>query len=274
VRLLGSFLAVLIANVPLQAGAITADDFRGYANWGPLRLTTQSDSLGIFGHHENLLLLKGKKTLMRIQGYYLVEKMQFVSLTKGHFKDLKVDVWDQVAQCCMDSVFMRIENGKPQVLFRYSARGYDVWFDGAEDLDGDGNKEIIAAADVLTFFDDMCMACRPPIYLVIGFDGKKWRDVTRRFPNEIVKVANGFKQDVLNLEKANDWDRQIPEVDTEIYSSAVGYLGNMMRVKDDYHADLSWLEDHLPRSMYSKLKKSSPDLLRRARSATSLVHER
>ncbi len=143
------------------------------------------------------------------------------------------------AHCCFTDYVFTADGGLRTLLIFEGGNGR---ISSVQDLDGDGSSELIAHNDVLAYFDDLCYACSPGLTIVIGWDGRKFADRTRRFPQFARRDAAEERVRFLKALPKDD-----PYAEDERRSAALGYFANMILLGEG-PAARPWLLARAPES--------------------------
>lgn len=166
--------------------------------------------------------------------------------------DLRVDGFSGGAHCCSTTYFFTQEGGLRNVLI---FDGNNGGINAVKDLNGDGRAEIIASSDALAYFGGLPYAASPWLIMVIGWDGTRYADQTKRFPERSLKQAAQYRKDFLAaLRQKGDTAEDMRRL------AAAGYYANSLAAGKG-PAEWSWLTAHAPAGTRKWLLKNRKDLL-------------
>jgi hypothetical protein len=86
------------------------------------------------------------------------------------------------AHCCFTATVVLLEPGAPHLLDAELGNGGLVQ---PTQVDGSGPIELPATSDVFAYFDDLSFAASPFLPLVFAYDGNRYIEATRQFPDLI-----------------------------------------------------------------------------------------
>jgi hypothetical protein len=147
--------------------------------WGPY--TVALERLGAEGMRVRVL---GRRGLRHREVRDVRLEVFFVELTARPPRELRVRGYSGGAHCCWTDYLFTQEDGLRNLLLFAGGNSTNM---EVRDLDRDGLPELIAWNDVFVGFDGLCYVCFPLLPLVIGWDGRAYRDHTRRFPDLLRK---------------------------------------------------------------------------------------
>jgi hypothetical protein len=143
------------------------------------------------------------------------------------------------AHCCHTEYYFTREGGLRNLLI-FDGRNSGI--SALKDLNGDGRPELLAGSDVLAYFDDLSFAASPEIQMVIGWNGTRYVDQTRRYPEPSRQLAREYR--VTFRAAVERHGRQAEEARR---SAAAGYYGNAVAIGEGAAAR-RWLLSHAPRT--------------------------
>ena len=188
--------------------------------------------------------------------------VEFPELTAGGTPELQVTTHSGGAHCCGTDFFFTQEGGLRNLL-TFDGRNYGVR--GIKNLGGDARPEIIAESDVLAYAGDLPYAAAAPVALIIGWDGTRYVDQTRRYPQRSLERAREFQQLFL---KARNQRGEFAE--TERRTGAGGYWANLEAVGRGAEAQ-AWLQSRLPASTRAWWQKHKADWRRAVASSSKKI---
>lgn len=139
--------------------------------------------------------------------------VKFLEMTGGADLDLYVRAYNR-GSCCLADLYFTQEGGLRNLLIFIGGIG---GIRELRDLNRDGRPELIASNDVLLYFDDLSKPESPIMVMVIGWDGKQYRDQTRRYPTFARK-------------KAQEYRKEFKKGDS---GAALGYYANSLTIGED-----------------------------------------
>ncbi len=229
-----------IALVVLLAAAFPPYDSQKLpyrAAWGAYRVVVERTGQD-FPRVRARVLNASRRVLRQINEWDIAD-VAFHEIAPRGLPELIVTGYSGGAHCCfMDYVFTADDGVKTLLIFA----GGNGRISTVQDLDGDGWSELIAHNDVLAYFDGLCYACSPGLTIVIGWDGQKFTDRTRRFPQFARRGAAEERERFLKALSSRD---QFAE--DERRSAALGYFVNMILLGEG-PAARAWLLAQAPES--------------------------
>jgi hypothetical protein len=84
------------------------------------------------------------------------------------------------AHCCFSVTVLRLQPGAAHLLDVDLGNG---GLSQPRQLDGSGALELVGSSDVFAYFDDLSFAASPFLPLVFAYDGQRYVEATRRFPD-------------------------------------------------------------------------------------------
>ena len=240
-------LAALFLLTPPKFDADTTLPYR--APWGKYTVVVEKTGNDEFAP-QRLRVLDVLGTVVREIQDQKVLLVEFPEMTNGGTPELQVTTHSGGAHCC-GTDFIFTQEGGLRNLLTFDGRNYGVR--GIKNLGGDARPEILAESDVLAYAGDLPYAASAPVALVIGWDGARYVDQTRRYPQASLARAREFQQIFL---KARNKRGEFAE--TERRSGAGGYWANMEAVGRGAEAQ-AWLDSRLPASTRAWWRKYKAD---------------
>lgn len=182
---------------------------------------------------------------IRVKGELLheINEVKFVELTGGGLPELFISAYAGGLHCCFIYYYFTQDGGLQNLLI----------FDGNEfkapeprDLNGDGRPELVGYSDVLAYFEELCHACSPSVQMVIGWDGKAYRDQTKAYPQLARKLAQEYQTRFLKF--LSDPDLREGEIPGYQAGAALGYYANSMVIGEEAGVR-AWLLQHAPKEI-------------------------
>ncbi len=195
--------------------------------------------------------LDASRRVLRQVNEWDIADVAFHEIAPRGLPELVVTGYSGGAHCCfMDYVFTADGGVKTLLVFA----GGNGRISAVQDLDGDGWSELIAHNDALAYFDDLCYACSPGLTIVIGWDGRRFIDRTRRFPQFARREAAEERKRFLTALPSTD-----QYAEEERRSAALGYFANMILLGEG-PAARTWLLARAPESTRRWLVAEERDL--------------
>jgi hypothetical protein len=123
-------------------------------------------------------------------------EVNFVEMAGGGLPELNIEAYSGGAHCCEVDYYFTQDGGLRNLLIFVGGNSEGP---KPRDLNGDGRPEFIVGSDVLANFGELCYACSPWVQMVIGWDGKAYRDQTKAYPQLARKLAQGYRAEFLKL---------------------------------------------------------------------------
>ena len=149
-----------------------------------------------------------------------------------------------------DYIFTRQDGVRCALMFE----GDDFGIESFRDLNGDGQKEILAASAVLAY-DGYSFASSPAVFMIFGWNGKEYVNQTPRFAwrvrlkganyqNMVKKALRKIRYQTLHQKRDyGEWD------DDELHGAIAGYFGNLYEIRRKAETRL-WLKKRLPKNQW------------------------
>jgi hypothetical protein len=106
---------------------------------------------------------------------------------------LALETFSGGAHCCFTASLVLLQPGGAHVLDADLGNGGLVQ---PAQLDDGGPLELPAASDVFAYFDDLSFAASPFMPLVFAFDGTRYVEATRQFPDRITEAIAQAEADL------------------------------------------------------------------------------
>jgi len=217
--------------------------------WGQYRIFVKKRAGTVFeradpdiGIAEHVLIQDKRGRIVReIVASGVIAEVKFVEITGGGLPELLIDTYSGGAHCCSVSYYFTQDGGLRNLLIFV---GDDAGPPEPRDLHGDGRPKLVADSDVLAYFEGLCFACSPFVTMVLGWDGKAYRDQTKAYPQVARKSAQEYQAKFLKLlsEPRGRWEG-IPGYRE---GAALGYYANSL-VSGGGAAARAWLGKHAPK---------------------------
>ncbi|WP_407539371.1 hypothetical protein Q0M94_14535 [Deinococcus radiomollis] len=206
-------------------------------SWGRYTLKlSPSPTAGTQVGSQTLTLLDGKKVVLKVSGFFVSAELQL--LRPGGLPELVVSSFSGGAHCCTTYLIYTQDNGRLENMGILDMGNYGVGF---QDLNGDGNKEVIVQSDNLAYYD-WSYAESPDLKTVLGWDGLRLADRTRFYAYLPAQNAAYY------LKQA----REVPTTDATYFDSlksmVSGYFGNLILAGKGVEAEKLIMDQFFPRS--------------------------
>jgi hypothetical protein len=207
--------------------------------WGAYTVTVEKLNTGEYAPERVRILDSRGHVVREIRDQRFVE-VNFDKLTGKPPFELHVGAFSGGAHCCFTDYWFTQEGGLRNLLIFDGGNGGVA---GIKDLSHNGRPEIIAGNDALAYFGDLSYAASPTgLIMVIGWNGKRYVDQTRRYPQEAQKAIASSRQAILEAA------RQPADTREETRrSGAAGYYAGMLTIGRGPEAR-RWLLKTLPMS--------------------------
>lgn len=204
--------------------------------WGSYTLLVEKAGKEGFAPERARILDEGGKLLREIRDQRITG-IEFPEMNGGGTPELAVEAYSGGAHCCSTQYYFTQDGGLKNLLI-FDGRNYGV--SELKDLNGDGRVEVIADSDVLAYWHGLSFAGSPSITMVIGWDGSRYVDQTRRYPERSRKEAGQYRSEFLKVlkskgEGAEDGRR----------AAAIGYYCNSLAIGEG-PAARAWLLARMP----------------------------
>jgi hypothetical protein len=220
------------------------------APWGPYRVLVESFQRGEESLHR-VRILDGEGHPLREVRDARVLAAAFLELTGGRDPELHVSTYTDGAHCCTTDYYFTREGGVRNLLI---FDGFNGGVIAAKDLNGDGRPELIASSDTLAYFGGISYAQSPWIRMVIGWDGRRYTDQTRRYPDGSRREVRRYQDAFLATFKQRDqWAEESRR------GAAAGSYANALAIGEGAAAR-RWLMRHAPVITWRWLRENEPKL--------------
>ncbi len=192
-------------------------------------------------------------------GHVLVEikawkfsEIKNVKLVDSKQNDLVINSCSGGANCCYDSLFFTKKNGLHNILHVFRGHNEDEG-DGLnlKDLNKDGIPEVVCMVDLPEppgGFSEKNYNHSPPLGLVLGWNGHRYTNQTKRYPLIALKIANEYKTSVIE----SFGTKAEKGISAPVFP-ILGYYTNMIAAGKGPQAH-TYLLQHLPKYLRSWLK--------------------
>ena len=136
--------------------------------------------------------------------------------------------------CCVTEFIFSRGGGLRNILI-FNGEGNSSRFDEFKDLDGNGRAEIIGGGKLGAF----AYAEDPACTFVLGWDGKRFVDMTRRYPGPVLNDGRWYRDLVLKPSNPRGVSPQ---------TASVGYYASMARIGRGAEAR-RWLLRYAPKDV-------------------------
>ena len=144
----------------------------------------------------------------------------------------------------VDYIFTR--QGGVRCALRYDGNNYGI--ERFQDLDGDGQKEILANSDVLAY-DGYSFGSSPAVLVVFGWNGRRYANRTPRFTWRVRIEAGKYWRSIGQWQRENC--RKSPDNRNYdgLHGDIAGYFGNLSEIGRRREAE-RWLRKHLSKEQW------------------------
>jgi hypothetical protein len=195
------------------------------------------------------------KTLREVRAWAITRVKQ-VHLFGRASDELQISLWSGGAYADFTEVFLRRTHGLQNLLV----------FDGGslgvrkiEDLNGDGIAEIITDNPVLLDYSAYYFHRPHAVVTIFGWNGRRYTDVTRRYPRLALKEAQKDREEVEADLDASDEERREFEWVPFFHDKIIGYYANMLAAGRGSQAR-TWLKAHLAPSDWAWVTRHDREL--------------
>jgi hypothetical protein len=220
------------------------------AAWGPYTVVVEKVGAGDWDGERARVLDAGGQVLREVENQRITG-VSFRDLTGEGTPDLWLSTFSGGAHCCSTDYFFTREGGLRNLLI-FDGRNGGI--NAIKDLNGDGRPEILAGSDVLAYFADLPYAASPWMPMVIGWEGERYVDQTRRYPDRPRKQGLEYRGD---LQKALGQKGELAEQSRRM--GAAGYYANAL-VAGEGTAARAWILQHAPATTRGWLQRNEREL--------------
>lgn len=206
------------------------------AQWGAFTILVEKAGTEEFAPERARILGAGGKVLREIRDQRITA-VEFPEMNGGGAAELAVEGYSAGAHCCSTRYYFTQDGGLKNLLI-FDARNYGV--SEVKDLNGDGRMELIADSDVLAYWHGLSFAGSPSITLVIGWDGSRYVNQTRRYPERSRKDAGKYRSEFLKVLKS-----RAEGAEEGRRAAAIGYYCNSLAIGEG-PAARAWLLSRMP----------------------------
>ncbi|MBW3623755.1 MAG: hypothetical protein KY468_10155 [Armatimonadetes bacterium] len=154
--------------------------------------------------------------------------------------ELWIDTTSGGMSCCLTQYLFTRDGGPVRNLLIFEG-GYGN-ITGARDLNRDGRPEFIALNDALDGYEGRPHAVSPTLTRVIGWNGSRYVDQTRRFPDRARSEGQQFRRRLWEKRRATG-----EMAEEERRYAALGYYGSAVAAGEEAQAE-AWLKKNAPSS--------------------------
>ena len=218
------------------------------ARWGPYTVRVAGkidpDEINTFAALTFKITDRRGRLLKALGGR--IEEVEFVKTGKNLPPAIHV-VWQRELAGhygYIDYVFTRQNGVRCALLFEGNNYGIKRFVD----LDGDGQKEILADSDILAY-DGYSFGSSPAVLVVFGWNGRRYINQTPRFAWRVRVEANHYQREVeIGLRKNRKLSPENRN-DDAVHGQIAGYFGNSYEIGRAANAG-RWLKKHLPKEQW------------------------
>lgn len=174
-----------------------------------------------------------------------LDDIRFVELNGKGLPELIVEMRSGGENCCTTEYVFTQDGGLRNLLVFEGNYGS---IEEVRDLNRDGVRELIAYNDVLRGEFELPLA-EPELALVLGWDGRRYRNLTARFPEKARALARRYQAELLKETKKPE-----PDMDT-LRAAAVGFYANS-RAIGEAAPSRAWLEKNAPPETWNWLSRN------------------
>ncbi len=231
-----SLLTALLLGTPPK---YDEDKLPYRAEWGAYTVTVEKVGTGDFVPERVRILDKAGNVEREIQDQRFV-LLEYVEMTGKPPLELHVTAFTGGAHCCFTDYWFTQEGGLRNLLI---FDGMNEGVAGIKKVNGAERPVIIAGNDALAYFGDLPYAASPSsLTMVIGWNGSRYVDQTRRYPQEARKRIEEYRQALLGASKQPaDQQEDVRRL------GAAGFYGGMITIGRGVEAR-QWLLKRLPAS--------------------------
>jgi hypothetical protein len=197
------------------------------------------------------ILTRGGTMLKEVRAWAVTRASAVPLLGRGS-SELEVRLWSGGANASFTNVYFTRRHGVRNLLV---FDGRDLGVVATKDLDGDHVSEIIAESPMLCSFSGYYFHHPWPVVTILGWNGHRYVDVTRRYPGRSLRQAALRRRDIVDMIKPQPDQSSYQRLEDEI----AGYYANMLHVGRGRTAR-AWLTTHLPPAALSWLGRHDREL--------------
>jgi len=240
-------------RLPAQPGVYKALKLPYRLQWGPYRVAVEEVKRGTEEPYQRVRILDPLGAVLREVQDSQFESVALQEITGGGTPELYLHGYSGGAHCCgMEYYFTRDGGLRNLLVFE----GANQEISKVQDLDGDGRPELIAGSDVLAYFGDLPYAASPPLTLVIGWNGSKYADQTRKFPEPVRRQAAIYRAEFMKaLPKKDEF------AETDRRGAALGYYASLLSIGEEARAR-TWLMQTAPAATRRWLEENDAEIRR------------
>lgn len=188
---------LLLASLGLAAAQ---DDQPQTLTWGAYTVKVAPRPQGNFSAEATATVTQGGKTLLTVRDWNIGASLK--QLRPGGLPELLLEAYSGGAHCCTTYYAFTQDAGGLQNLFVLEAGNYGANF---SDLNGDGTLELVFSSDAFAYYD-YSYAASPDVRYVLGWDGVRLADLTRRYAYVPEQAAARYLRDLTRpLKPDEDW---------------------------------------------------------------------
>lgn len=224
------------------------------ARWGTYNLVVEQIGKDEDGSPQHVVIRDRRGRTQREIRAWGVTGVNLTRLTGHSPAELHIALWTGGAYCCYTDVYFTLQGGLHNILI---FDGGELGIRGIKDLNHDGVPEIITENPVLGDYSAYNFHRHWPLITILGWDGKQYVDVTRRYPQRSLREAAQRKRDVLDAQRVPVGERR----EWDLQDKITAYYANMMNVGREREAK-RWLVAHLNVSEKRWLRQNESELRR------------
>ena len=218
--------AVLVFLAILALGGARAQAERPQTlTWGAYSVTVTPRPEKDYDKTATAVIKQGSKTLVTLRDWSIEASLK--ALRPGGPPELLLTAYSGGAHCCTTYYAFTQDSGSLQNLFILDAGNYGANF---TDLNGDGTLEAVFGSDTFAYYD-YSFAASPATLYVLGCDGVRFADLTRRYAyvpgQEAARALKNLTRPLGKDEDPNETRR----------SALVGYYSNAVVAGDGAAAE-------------------------------------
>lgn len=209
-----------------------------HARWRPYQIVVEQQGHDEDGRPQQVRILDNRGHTLRTVRAWAITRIETIRLTGRSPSELHIALWSGGAYANLTDVYFTRKGGLRNLLI---FDGEDLGVRDIKDLNGDGIPEIITANPVLGDFSAFNFHRHFPVITILGWNGKKYVDVTRRYPRRSLREAQAHRRDIRDAlqdppAERREWNLQ--DLITAYYANML-VIGRRTEARD-------WLHRHLP----------------------------